>query len=479
MKSRSRSIRTLFLLQRPEAWVNFASVWAAMVESEEFEPTIWLLPSNYSKPALSAPRKIEAKVLLRSQGIPFVEWHDGMRLESGVWDVVVFGHPYDRERAPQLCFSRIAEKVPHSIYIPYGLSMGGGKKNLYLQYAQPTQINSSVVVARSAIEKAQYSRHCPTGDGHVQVLGHPRFDVLLKDLEKAVPDKLARFCRNRTVFLWSSHFSFGRRYSQSSNFSTFDLIGPELFEYALIHRQDFCLLWRPHPALIPGLVQDGILSERELVLLRAELHDNGIYLDEGPGYAASFRASDGLISDTGSFIIEYLATGKPILALTNPEGEPLNDEAEALVSHLSRAACLEEIEGFMNAVRGGTVDQDLAEARLVFLPLLDGAAGKRVTNAAKALVMQHADSSDPIDNQEFFCRALPSPHVAQRVNSPVKWRNSSVPTPTLNKLCESLREVRLAKSRELRVLKWMRRKLNNVRAWGVESLKRQELFPRS
>ena len=479
MISDCRPVRALFLLQRPEAWVNFASVWAAMCESQEFAPAIWLLPYNYSDPALSASRAVEARSLLTSHGIPFVEWHDRMQLNAGAWDVVIFGHPYDRERPPQLGFSRVAEVVAHTIYIPYGLPMGGGRKNLNLQYAQPTQIKSSVVVARSVFEKTQYAKHCPSGDAHVQILGHPRFDVLLKELDKQVPDDLADFCGTRTVLLWSSHFSFGHKHSQASNFSTFDLFGPELFDYALQHRDDCCLLWRPHPGLIPALVRDRVLAENELTLLRAELRGNGIFLDESPGHAAAFRVSDGLLSDTGSFLIEYLATGKPILALTNPEGEPLNEEGEALVARLSRAVCLQDIERFIEGVQTGTISQELSEARLDHMPLLDGTAGKRVANLAKSLVLRRTDRDGQIEQPEDCFQPLSGAKGLPGGVSPLRWSDCSAPTPTLNKLCDSLRQSRLAKSQELRIRKWIRRKLNEVRTWGVESLKRQDSFRRS
>jgi hypothetical protein len=474
MGAAGRPIRVLFLFQRPEAWINLASVYAAMHEDPGVEPLVWLLPYNDADQALGESRAGEARSVLKANGVPYVEWRHGMHLRRGEFDVAIFNHPYDRERPPPLWFSRVTDSIPHTIYIPYGLPMGGGRKNLRLQYAQPTQARASAVVARSPFEKAQYAKHCPSGDQHVHILGHPRFDVLLDALQKPVQDHMARFCRGRTVVLWSSHFSFGHAYSQSSNFSTFDLIGPELFEYAIEHRADICLLWRPHPVLFPMLVRDGVMTETDLSRLRIELDASGILLDEQPGHAAAFRVSNALIADTGSFFLEYLVTGNPVLALVNPEGEPLNEEGEALLAHYCRASTPREVEEFIAAVQAGSVNQSLNEARTNHLPILDGSAGIRVAALAKSLV-NGLEGDSELESESaaaastlFRCQAgLQQGRLDNGQVFPV------APTPTLDKLCASLREIRRQKRDESGVRKRIRRSINSVRAGVAEYLKHQ------
>jgi hypothetical protein len=467
-------VRVLFLLQRPEAWINFASVWAAMRLDPEFSPTVWLLPYNAIDPELSARRAEEARSLLDAKGVPFVEWREGMRLARDDFHVAIFNHPYDRERPTPLWFSRVADAIPHSIYIPYGLPMGGGRKNLRLQYAQPTQIRASAVVARSPFEKAQYAKHCPAGDGHVFILGHPRFDVLLDDLAEPVPDEMARACRDKIVFLWSSHFSFGHVHSQSSNFSTFDLIGPELFEFAAEHREKMCLLWRPHPGLLPTLMRDHLLAAGDLPRLRAELKSRGAFLDDSPGHSAAFRASDALIADTGSFLIEYLVTGNPVLALMNPEGEPLNEEGEALLAHYSKASSPQELEAFMMSVLSGELTQTLDDARANHLPIIDGAAGERVARLAKSL-FERSESDLKLQIERYIGAGEWRPQETRKRRCREEPDRSMPvePTPVLDDLCRSLREVRQAKMRESRYRKQMRRYFNMVRASMTEFVKQQ------
>ncbi|CBL46682.1 Hypothetical protein HDN1F_30990 [gamma proteobacterium HdN1] len=382
MSAPERPIRVLFLLQRPEAWGNVASIWRAMTDDPSFQPVAWLLPYNVEDTAVSARHRRLHQELLVSQGVQWVEWTPGMTLTANQFDVAVFTHPYDRERPRALWFDRVRACVPKTVYVPYGLSVGAGAKNLRLQFAQPLQIGADLVVVRSLAEKAMYAQYCPAGDARVQVLGHPRFDRLLQALETIDTSALKTRIGGRTAILWNSHFSFGHRFSQSSNFSTFDLLGPELLDYFAHHRTKLCLLWRPHPGLFPELLRQGLLTSEQLPALRAEVSELGIVLDEQPDHLPAFACSQALISDPGSFLFEYLATGKPLLPLVNPEGEPLNAEAISLMAACGSAACFEQVEHFIAAVVNGRIDHGRCLAsREQHLPLLDGKAGLRLCAA--------------------------------------------------------------------------------------------------
>ena len=467
-----RPIRVLFMLQRPEAWVNIASIWSAMLENPEFDPVLWLLPYNSADPVTSEMRAPLARQLLDGKSVPYIEWRDDMFVENGRFHVAIFNHPYDRERPASLSFARIAAAVQHIIYVPYGLSVGGGFRNLRYQYSQPVHKYASAVVARSEFERDQFRRHCPSGDRHVHVIGHPRFDVLLKELEIPLPEETVQFCGNRKVFLWSSHFAFGLAHSQVSNFSTFDLIGPELFEYALENRDDVCLLWRPHPGLIPALIRDAILSKDEVQVLRYELEANGILLDESPGHALSFSASDALIADAGSFLFEYLVTGKPILALTNPDGEPLNEEGLAVVSHYRQASAPEQVKHFINEVQAGVCVEPLEDARAVHLPIFDRGAGQRVAALAKRLVNGCNAATFENTAAVYEPQSSRSPLAHKRTSaSKCSFCDRSDPTPVLEKLCSELRQIRQIKFQENRMRKHIRRHVNVARSWITELLK--------
>jgi hypothetical protein len=464
-------LRVLLLVQRPEAWVNLASLWLAMRDGNAFSSEVWVLPYSIENPAVSQQKLPLMRAVLASDGIPFHEWAQGEVVSPGQFDVVVLNHPYDRDRPRQLWVDRLKQVIPIMLYIPYGLVMAGGRKNLKLQFSQPTQIQATAVIARSEHEKSLYRRHCPRGDGHVHVLGQPRFDHLMEALSRPVPGWLSDAIGGRCAILWNSHFSFGKSCSHGGNFSTFDLLGPELLELVISRREQLCLIWRPHPGLFPAIVAEGLLDQDEVSTLREELAALGMVLDESADHADAFNASDALLTDVGSFLLEYLATGKPILSLVNVEGEPFNEEASRLVAHYARASTSAEVAGFIHLVQSGAVDvTGLEHALADHLPMLDGFAGQRVAQLMLELCGEVSSSARPsrtergamkVDRKLGDVRMKPG-----GTNSP-----TCIP-PVLDKLMVGLRSLRAEKAEQPGWEKAVRRRLNGLRVSLGEGVKR-------
>ena len=468
MHTTQKPLRVLFLLQRPEAWGNVASIWRAMKKNSAFAPVAWLLPYNAENRALSALRLPAHRALLASQGVPWLEWSDGMLLEHGQFDIAFFTHPYDRERPHALWFDRVRSRVPKTVYVPYGLSVGAGAKNLRLQFAQPLQIGVDLIIARSFAEKSMYAKYCPAGDARVQVLGHPRFDRLLESIKTLDVSALQARIGKRIAILWNSHFSFGHRFSQSSNFSTFDVLGPELLDYLVDQRQSLCLLWRPHPGLFPELLRQGLLMEAQLPVLRIELDKLGIVLDEQADHLPAFVCSHAMVSDPGSFLFEYLATGKPFLPLINPEGEPLNEEASSLVAACGAASDFERVQHFIVAVANGNIPYErYAALRDQHLPMLDGNAGVRI--CAALLEEEIKTTEEVVCGYSLRGNAWNLPSVSKQPSAPLTTIRMP---PVLAQLQAELRKIRHEKALESSLRKWTRAKLNRGRTAVGEHIKK-------
>ncbi|WP_313319778.1 hypothetical protein [Stenotrophomonas sp.] len=459
-------LRVLLLLQRPEAWVNLASLWSALADPEMFRPEIWILPYQIDNPILSNEKAGLMRALLGQAGIPFHEWSAGQVLSKGQFDVVVLNHPYDRDRPRDFWFDQLQRLVPVTVYIPYGLVMAGGIKNLKLQFSQPTQINATAVVARSELERGLYRSNCPSGDGHVHVVGLPRFDYMLQALARPIPEWMSSAIGGRTAVLWNSHFSFGMSCSHGANFSTFDLIGPELLELMLERRERLCLIWRPHPGLFPAILRENLLDSADLLELRQELQRLGIVLDETADHAAAFSASAALLTDVGSFLLEYLITGKPVLALINRDGEPFNEESAKLVKHYASASTPAEVERFIDQLEDGSVDvAAVSRAQAEHLPMLDGQAGRRVAGLIQKLCGRSVKASAP---QESQCHVnVPSSRVENMRAVGVEERGA----PVLTKLLAGLRAVRAEKAKQSVFAKRLRRRVNASRTVISELVK--------
>lgn len=380
LSNSSLPLKVLFLLQRPEAWPNVASVWEEMSKNPAFEPTIWLLPYNVKEINLNEEKLLAHKKILEKNNINYVEWNSSVELEYNMFHIAIITHPYDRERPNSLWFRNVAKKIKKIVYIPYGLSVGSGYRNLYFQYAQPTQAGASLIVARSLAEKRMYKYHCPSGDGAVKVLGHPRFDYLLNNLQQTTDSgEFEEKIKGRTTILWNSHFSFTKKYYQNLCFSTFDTLGPDIFKFFIKYNNIFCLIWRPHPILFTELIEEEIISKSDLLNLKEELKSIGIILDQEADHIPAFHQSDAMLSDPGSFLFEYLATKKPFLPLMNTDGEPLNEEADELIQVCGSAKNFTEVEEFLiNLIEGKLNLKIFHQLQLKHIPHLDGKSGQRL-----------------------------------------------------------------------------------------------------
>jgi hypothetical protein len=448
-------LNVLFLLQRAEGWTNLRAIWRRMAVDPRFQPEVWVLPYDVRRPAELAARQAVTSAALKAESVPHALWTSEQLLEPNQFDVVVFNTPYDVERPAQLHFDVVARQVPVTAYVPYGFVVGGGRKNQRLQYSQPAQMHSTLVFARSWRERAMYRRHCPTGDAHVRVTGLPRLDDLAAAHPAAVDGELAAAVGGRFAVLWNSHFSIGERHRGSLDYSTFDRLGAELIEYAA-GNPDVALIWRPHPLLLPTLEREGILSHSDFASLERDLRRADIVLDRRTDHRPAFAASSALLTDAGSFLFEYVLTGKPMAYLHNPDGPGLTEEAEELVARLETVIDARGAIEFIERARLGNTAEamDLAGLRGTFLPMQDGKSAHRIVEsiAAAATAARRGHDRATLEADAYPC---------------------------LSRLNASLRERRAAVEAKPRGLRLLRSAWNSMRDAGIEALKRRPAIYRS
>jgi len=400
-----RPCRVVFLIQRAESWINVHGLWRLMCRDERFVADVRVIPYDDDAERLTQKRRACIDHL-HSVGVSIVEEPSGSPapLEPGEFDVAIFNAPYDRERIATFHFDRVAASVALTVYVPYGMVMGSGRRNRHYQYAQPTQRDANLIVARSEMEREMYARYCPSGADHVAVTGLPRLDEL-HDIEsfKADPE-LRNAVAGRFAVLWNAHFSFGLSYAADARYSTFDVLAKPLFELAAA-KPDIALIWRPHPSLFRTLVDDGILSPKELDTFREEVRGAGVILDERSDHRHAFAVSNMLLTDLGSFLVEYLATSKPLVYLHASDGEGLNEEGASLASYIDTARTAPDAIELINVYAGGADPRSLSRrlARERFLPMFDGHAADRVADRilASLCAADNAHTATPLLRKVF------------------------------------------------------------------------------
>lgn len=376
-QSRAKARTSVAILhQLPESWGNVRSVWQALRNDASIDVSVILLPflhADYNWSRQASERYLD------EQGVPYVQW-DELDLDSLGFDVALFTSPYDLTRPLPYQFCELRDRVRFTAYIPYGLEVGGGEVNLGFQFGQPVAMHASAVYVRSAGARAMFTRHCATGDGHVVVSGHPRMDGLA-DLERfAIDPALTELIGTRRAVLWNAHFSF-----DADQWSTFDLLALDILA-AFAARSQLALLFRPHPLLWRKLINLGVFDESGIAQLKRELSERGVIIDERPDHRHAFAASSAMMSDTGSFLMEYLVTGKPVLYLVNPHGLGLNEEGKAVARYYDRAENAAGVEAFLDGLGDRPLDDMQRRKKAIeeFFYGFDGQAGQRVVDHLKS-----------------------------------------------------------------------------------------------
>lgn len=342
-----RPVRVALLAQHPQGWTSLESVWRALSADADFSVTVLAAPYLHPYPPEGGPEAIYD--FLARQGVPFARWNEAS-LEPGFADVVFVQNPYDVTRPAPLRTPQLLKLVPRLAYVPYGLEIGGGDANAENQFNLPLQQHAWAVFARSTRHRAMFERHCRTGAAHVAVTGHPRLDSL-RELAASAPDaEFAAFARGRRVVFWNPQFDIR---ADGTGYSTF-LLWQEFLLQEFARRQDLAFVIRPHPLFFGTLEARRIWSRAQVEdFLRRVAEAGNVLIDRRASYLPVFAASHAMLSDASTFLLEYAATGKPLLYLHNPRGPSLNDDGEFVRAHSYTAERAEEIAAFLDLVARG------------------------------------------------------------------------------------------------------------------------------
>jgi Flp pilus assembly protein TadD len=389
----TRKARVAFLMQYPQGWTSLKSVWAAFRADQDCVVTVIACPFKHPDPSSEA-----IYGFLEKEGVPFVRWTD-FKWDPGFADVLFVQLPYDYTRPVALRVQELLKLVPRLAYVPYALEIGGGTENIQLLTNQPLHRVAWAIFARSPRHKAAFGRSCTTGDGHVAITGHPKMDAL-RGLEQVGDDGLVRFAQGRKLVVWNPHFDARPDGSEwGTGYSTF-LRWREFLVTEFARRPDLALAIRPHPMFFDTLKQRRIMSEGEIADFSARCAQAGnIEIDRRPSYLPVFAASTAMLSDASSFILEYAATGKPLLYLHNPRGPGLNSDGDFVRTQCATAETEAGITQFLDGVAAG---RDPARAERMaafqheFMHLPSEGAGENIRQVTLARLKQ--ESPAPISS---------------------------------------------------------------------------------
>ena len=190
----------------------------------------------------------------------------------------------------------------------------------------------------------KYARNKGT---NVVVTGYPGCDPFLDKSHKP-EDKWKIKDKNVKRIIWAPHHLM-KEGLRPSNFLEYHRI---ILDMAIKYSGKIQILFKPHPIIKPKLYKypEWGKIRTDAYFLEWENLGNG-QLEEGD-YIDIFLTSDALIHDSGSFITEFLFTGKPALYMISNEDvmKGWNEYGEQALSVLYHSRCPEELYYFLEQV---------------------------------------------------------------------------------------------------------------------------------
>lgn len=345
---KKEKIKFLFVLQELSQWKT-EMLYNVMLGHPRFEPIIGIAP------CLGYPGA-ESKVIeyCKNKGYPYIllDPKQALRKQLPV-DIVAHQKPYSREINP-------AHRIKKNLSIPV----------VYIPYYLSTITENWVVNERLCLlawrvfidnegSRQDWARVQRLKGINYAVTGLPIMDELL--IPKSQLSDVWPVNDKRKRIIYAPHHTIADIHLKGIGYSTFLEYGEFMLEMKEKYRDQVYFVFKPHPLLYQNLSNYWGEDRAKNYYNRWNDSDNS-HLEVNDKYLALFKYSDAMIHDCGSFTIEYMYTGNPVMYLTRDSHHKDNmtpTAAHAFDLHY-KGKTREDIERFIQDV---IADQDPLKAK--------------------------------------------------------------------------------------------------------------------
>lgn len=307
-------IDIVFLPYNAAMWNSLESIWKAA--SKDPMCNCYVMPIPYYKIKMLEDGSEEG--IFCYEGDKFPEYvpvinYKKLDLQELKPDIIYVHNQYDNyNTATQVdskYFSSSLKKCTNMlVYVPYAI-LGTYPISFYNDFYSFIQTRGFDRVVVQAPVFQMIAEKSGIDSNKILTLGSPKMDGLITSIEtQEVSRELEDKFKNRTVFLWTTNLMK----IVNSKDKALDEI-EEVFN--IIKKHSKCgLIFRPHPlerVYVQSMVPECFIRYEE-ILNSVEGIEN-IMIDYSSNYYEVFTISDALITDRSSVLIEYMATGKPVL----------------------------------------------------------------------------------------------------------------------------------------------------------------------
>lgn len=235
-------------------------------------------------------------------------------------DIVYIHNPYDEYNKvtcidPAFFMERIKEQGSVLVYVPYYLSGYCLKlENMMSSCRTKAADKSDYIVLQSEKLKEAYER-CGIDGKKLIVTGSPKIDRMcrLREENRPVKDQWQQALGNRKTLLLNAGLS-----TFLNEEGWLDHVAGVIDR--VLSDRELSLIFRPHPLLFQTIqtLRHDAVGKYEMICARVRAAENGI-MDLSEDFTDAVAASDGMISDDSSLVLQYTFYGKPALLLCGSE----------------------------------------------------------------------------------------------------------------------------------------------------------------
>lgn len=360
LRKKSR-INVGFYAIYPSIW-KYDLLYKLLSGSGRFNPVVVICPAVHMGPDHMMENIRACRELFESKGYNVVSAYDEQTGEFldvkkmlGL-DVIFYTNPYSGLIHNRYYITNSSDVL--TCYVPYNF----GNSSDYQMFSNLPLHN---LVWRMYLETEahrQYSvEHARNAGSNVCVTGYPGIDPLIEGKVKSYPWKQDAPQKKRII--WAPHHTV--KPAGMVFYSCFLQYADFMLEMAQKYADKVQIAFKPHPLLRVKLNEIWGKERTDSYFGKWESLPNCIYT-EGE-YIDLFLTSDAMIHDSGSFLIEYLYTGKPIMRTSNGQDltKLLNPFALDCLGVSYQAASEREVEDFIVNVINGV--DEMAEVRADFV----------------------------------------------------------------------------------------------------------------
>lgn len=346
--SRKGKIKVAFFLINDSMW-KYDRLYFLLKADERFEPIVFICPFTQYGETLMYEEMNRAFENFKNEGYSAVKTlkSDGTFMDVKVEfnpDLVFFTSPWD-PTDPKYLINNFLDRL--TCYVPYGFK----SSNLFKQHFNlDMQMLCWKVFCETQFHKTLAKMHSSRNGDNFVVSGFPGIDNFIDN--GYIPNEIWKVqTTKKKRIIWAPHHTVPGGANLLS-YSTFLTYADVMLEIAQKYEDKLQFCFKPHPNLRGKLSMSTIWGKKKT----DAYYDKWINLPNGQleqgGYIDLFVDSDGMIHDSGSFLLEYFFVKRPVLFLINNEEvkEEFNELGKKALRCMDLGHNKEELMNFIEEV---------------------------------------------------------------------------------------------------------------------------------